>query len=53
MMTSLVGYRENELKGCAKELCNMLENAADIENSKATKKKFSLPAFHEVTRIKL
>jgi cyclin B len=52
-MTSMVGYRENELKSCAKELCNLLEGANELENSKSTKKKFSLPAFHEVTRIKL
>jgi hypothetical protein len=52
-MTSMVGYKEQELKACAKDLCNLLEGAGDLENSKSTKKKFSLPAFHEVTRIRL
>lgn len=49
----MVGYREGELKTCAKELCSLLENAGQMENCKAIKKKFSLPAFHEVTKIRL
>ena len=53
MMTSIVGFKENELKACAKELCNILETANELENTKSIKKKFSLQAFHEVTRIKL
>ena len=53
LMTSMVGYKEQELKACAKDLCNLLESSSELENSKSTKKKFSLPAFHEVTRIKL
>ncbi len=52
-ISSMVGYREGELKTCAKDLCCLLENAAQQENSQAIKKKFSLPAFHEVTRIRL
>jgi G2/mitotic-specific cyclin-B, other len=52
-IASMVGYREAELKTCAKDLCCLLESAAQMENCKAIKKKFSLPAFHEVTRIRL
>ena len=52
-MTTAVGYREHELKVCAKDLCTLLENAPDMDHTKSIKKKFSLPSFHEVTRIKL
>lgn len=52
-LTELVGYKESELKSCAKELCSLLEEASSMEHCKAIKKKFALPAFHEVTRIKL
>jgi hypothetical protein len=52
-ISAMVGYREGELKTCAKELCSLLENAGQMENCKAIKKKFSLPAFHEVTKIRL
>ena len=52
-LVKLVGYRENDLKSCAKELCSLLEEASEMTNCKAIKKKFSLPAFHEVTKIRL
>ena len=52
-LTELVGYKESELKSCAKELCSLLEEASSMEYCKAMKKKFSLTAYHEVTRIKL
>ena len=52
-MTSMVGYKEQELKTCAKELCALLENAPELENAKSIKKKFSSTAYHEVTKIKL
>jgi len=53
IMTSMVGYKEQELKTCAKELCALLENAPELENAKSIKKKFSSTAYHEVTKIKL
>jgi hypothetical protein len=52
-MTKLTGYKESELKSCAKDLCSLLEEAPNLDNCKALKKKFSLPAYHEVTKIKL
>lgn len=52
-MTKLIGYRESELKSCAKELCGLLEEAAEMTNCRAIKKKFSLVAYHEVTKIRL
>lgn len=52
-VASVAGYREAELKSCAKDLCCLLEGAGQMENCKAIKKKFSLPAYHEVTRIRL
>ena len=52
-LTQLVGYKEADLKSCAKELCTLLEEAGSIDHCKAIKKKFSPPAYHEVTRIKL
>ena len=53
LMTTAVGYKEHELKVCAKDLCTLLENAPEMEHTKSIKKKFSQAAFHEVTRIKL
>jgi G2/mitotic-specific cyclin-B, other len=52
MMTTLVGYEEKELKLCAKDLCSLLECSGELE-AKSIRDKFSLPSFHEVTRIKL
>lgn len=48
-----MGYKESDLKACAKDLCMLLENAGEIQHCNAIKKKFSSPAFHEVTRIRL
>lgn len=52
-MAELVGYEEKELKSCAKDLCCLLESAPELANSRSIKEKFSLPSYHEVTRIKL
>ena len=52
-MSKLTNYKESELKSCAKELCALLEDATEMNNCKSIKKKFSLPAFHEVTKIRL
>jgi hypothetical protein len=52
-MIKLVGYRESELKSCAKELCSLLEEAGEMTNCRSIKKKFSMPAYHEVTKIRL
>ena len=47
------GYEEKELKSCAKELCQMLEQVDTFTNMKCLKRKFSLPKFYEVSKIRL
>ena len=45
-MTNTVGYKEHELKLCAKELCSLLENGPELEHAKSIKKKFSQASYH-------
>ena len=47
------GYEEKELRACAKDLCHVLEGAESNQYAKAMRKKFSLPKFAEVSRIRL
>lgn len=49
----LVGYDENELKNCAKNLCSLLEKSPDLENVKNIRAKFSKPKFCSASSIKL
>lgn len=47
------GYEEKELRSCAKELCHLLENSEQLSSSKCLKRKFGLPKFFEVSKIRL
>ena len=53
LMVAASGYEEGELKSCARELCYLLENSENLSNTKSLKRKFSLPTFYEVTKIRL
>ena len=47
----LSGFMEEEIKECAKEVCMIYDNS-DKSGLAAIKKKFSLPKFEEVSKIK-
>lgn len=47
------GYEEKELRSCARELCQLLEQADLIANIKCLRRKFSLPKYYEVSNIRL
>ena len=53
LMVAASGYEESELKTCARELCYLLENADTLSHAKSLKRKFSLPSYYEVTKIRL
>jgi G2/mitotic-specific cyclin-B, other len=54
-----IKYTENEIRQCAKDLCNELQNNEKMNDKgeknalRALKKKFSAPKFCEVSKIKL
>lgn len=48
---NLSGYTEDEIKECAKDVCLIYDNS-DRSGLKAIKKKFSLPKFDQVSKIK-
>lgn len=47
------GYEEKELRSCARELCQLLEEAQIMPNIKCLRRKFSLPKYYEVSNIRL
>ena len=47
------GYEESQLRGCAKELCFLLESAEQIEYGKNIKKKFARTKFEEVSKMRI
>lgn len=47
------GYEERELRSCARELCQLLEVPDLAHNMKCLKRKFSLPKYYEVSKIRL
>lgn len=47
------GYEEKELRSCARELCQLLEQTESMNNIKCLKRKFGLPKFYEVSKIRL
>jgi hypothetical protein len=53
LMVAATGYEEKDLKTCARELCYLLEKVYELPNTKFLKKKFAMPEFYEVSRIKL
>lgn len=46
------GYRENDLKNCAKDICVLLQGVEKC-SLQAVRKKFSLPKFGEVAKLQL
>lgn len=48
---SMSGFSEEEIKECAKDVCLIYDNS-DRSGLKAIKKKFSLPKFDQVSKIK-
>ncbi len=50
-VTSLTGYIDEILKECAKDICGILDNV-EKNSLQAVRKKFSLPKFMEVAKIK-
>lgn len=53
LLIAATNYEEKELRNCARELCQLLEKAEDLPNTKSLKKKFSTAQYNEVTRIRL
>jgi len=50
-VTQLTGYSDETLKECAKDICGILDNV-EKNTLQAVRKKFSLPKFMEVAKIK-
>ena len=50
-LMELSGYTEEEIKECAKDVC-LIYDSTDKSSLCAIKKKFSLPKFNEVSKIK-
>ena len=50
-VTQLTGYTDEILKECAKDICGILDNV-EKNSLQAVRKKFSLPKFMEVAKIK-
>lgn len=50
-VTQLTGYSDEILKECAKDICGILDNV-EKNSLQAVRKKFSLPKFMEVAKIK-
>lgn len=50
-VVELTGYSDETLKECAKDICNILDNV-EKNSLQAVRKKFSLPKFMEVAKIK-
>jgi hypothetical protein len=50
-VTELIGYTEEVLKECAKDICQILDNV-EKNSLQAIRNKFSLPKFMEVAKIK-
>lgn len=51
-MIAATGYEEDELKACAKELLHLLEGLPTHNYAKNLRRKFSLTAYHEVSKQK-
>lgn len=50
-VTELIGYTDEVLKECAKDICQILDNV-EKNSLQAIRNKFSLPKFMEVAKIK-
>ncbi len=50
-VSQLTGYNDETLKECAKDICGILDNV-EKNSLQAVRKKFSLPKFMEVAKIK-
>jgi hypothetical protein len=50
-VTELIGYTDEVLKECAKDICQILDNV-EKNSLQAVRNKFSLPKFMEVAKIK-
>lgn len=50
-VTQLIGYSDEVLKECAKDICQILDNV-EKNSLQAIRNKFSLPKFMEVAKIK-
>jgi cyclin B len=56
---SCIKYTENEIRQCAKDLCSELQNSEKMNEKaekgalRALRKKFSVPKYYEVSKIKL
>jgi len=50
-VTELIGYSDDVLKECAKDICQILDNV-EKNSLQAIRNKFSLPKFMEVAKIK-
>lgn len=53
VLVAASGYEERELRSCARELCQLLEQADTLSNIKCLRRKFSLPKYYEVSKIRL
>jgi hypothetical protein len=53
VMLATTKYAELEVRPCAKELCALLQTVDKKSNFASLKKKFSLPKFCEVAKIRI
>ena len=52
-MMSITRYNEQEVRPCAKDLCTLLQTIDKRSTFKSLKKKYSLPKYCEVAKIKI
>ena len=50
-VTELIGYAEDILKECSKDICTIMDNV-EQNSLQAIRNKFSLPRFMEIAKIK-